>query len=208
MDALKSVIITEGLAEQSKKWTTGYKFTKMLPDNSFVNNEYGKIFEIETTNAYQRIKIAADNKQIDLMLKLCENLHPPYFILYVLVVPRHGHKQGRYQSQQIESINEVETFLNEFQYFFETDGRHHIWIGTVDNSGLLIYDQHNVIFSYGQLDKQLTTLRKEDFHELSFSFPVPHAHYYNGDNDKFEDKVLEYWEWDNYPLTEHDTYAD
>ncbi len=205
-DIFKVRKITKDLEKQSKGRADDYKFTKMLSDNSFVNNEYGKVFETETTNAYQRLKIGADNKQIDLMLKLCENLNPPYFILYVLVVPRHGHEQGRYQSRPIENINEVRLFFNEYKDYLETDGRHHVWIGTVDNSGILIYDQHNVIFAYGSLEKYKRTLRTLGFHEKPFSFPVPHAHRFNTDNDQFEEKILQHWDWSIFPLTEHDTY--
>ncbi|WP_207534871.1 hypothetical protein [Desertivirga arenae] len=207
-DISKSIKITEAMVEESKKSTTRDKYTRMLPDESFVKNEYGKIFEIETTNTYQRIKVAADDDQIALLLKLGENLQPPYFILYVLLIPRQGNEKGRYQSEIIEDIIDLGLFLHKFKDFLETDGRHHIWIGTVDNSGLLIYDQHNVIYSYGQLNNQLATLRKEGFQEQAFSFPVPHAHHYYSENDSYEDELLGYWEWEIFPLTDQDTYEN
>ncbi|CAH0998019.1 hypothetical protein EMA8858_04154 [Emticicia aquatica] len=207
-DIFKARKITEGYIEQSKDWKDGYKFTKMLADNSFVNNEYGKIFESEKTSLYQRLKIAADINQIDLMLKLCENMSPPYYILYVLVVPRYGHEQGRYQSRPIENIKELRLFLNRYKDYFETDGRHHVWIGTTQNSGLLIYDHHNVILAYGQLDSYIASLQKLGFQEMLFSFPVPHAHRYNTDNDMIEDQILQHWEWTIFPVTKEDTYDE
>lgn len=208
LDIFKSKKIIDGYLNLNEHHTPRYKFTKMLPNDTLVNNEYGEIFEIETTDSYRRIKVAADNNQVDLMLKLCSNLTPPYFVLYVLVISRIKNEPGRYQSKQIESLNEVEIFLNEFKDYIQTDGRHHIWIGTVDNSGLLIYDQHNVIFCYGQFEQQLITLRKESFKELPFSFPVPHAHSYNLENDKFEEQILKYWDWEKHQLTVQDTYED
>lgn len=198
--------IGASFASQNKGWGSGYKFTKMLADNTFVENEYGKIYELEKTPGYTRLKIGADTNQIDLILSLCKNLNPPYFILYVLVIARQGHEKGRYQSKQIDNIEEVNLFLNDFKEFFETDGRHHIWVGTVDNSGLLIYDQHNVIFSYGKVLEQIMVLKNEGFHEMQFDFPVPHAHRYNSDNDKFEDQILKYWDWEKFSLNEDDVY--
>ena len=94
----------------------------------------------------------------------------------------------------------------EYKEYFETDGRHHLWICTLDNSGRLIYDQHNVIFAYGQIEKYLTILDKEGFKEKRFSFPDPHAHAFNQINDKFEESILEYWGWSIYPLEDSDEY--
>ena len=205
-DLPKSQEIGEKFVSQLNSWESGHKFTKMLGDNTFVDNEYGKIYEIEIYPRYSRLKIGADANQIELMLSLCENLNPPYYILYVLVVPRQGHEQGRYQSNLIESISDVRLFLNEYKEFFETDGRHHIWIGAANNSGLIIYDQHNVIFCYGDLERQTAFLQNHGFQEKAFSFPVPHAHRYNEKNDKFEEKILQHWDWEISPVTNDDTY--
>ena len=206
-DLPKAQEIGEDFAAQIRKWDGGHKFTKMLPDNSFVDNEYGRIYEVEIYPGYSRLKIGADENQIDLMLRLCENLNPPYYILYVLVVPRQEHQQGRYQSDILKSITDIKLFLDEYKEFLETDGRHHIWIGTVDNSSLLIYDQHNVIFCYGDLEQQIVLLQKDGFQEMPFSFPLPHAHRYNEHNDEFEEKILRHWDWEIFPLTDDDTYV-
>lgn len=202
----KAQEIGRDYAAQIKSLDADGKFTRMLADNTFIDNEYGKIYEVEKTSGYNRLKIGADKNQTDLLLRLCENIAPPYFILYVLVVSRQGHEQGRYQSPLIETINEVQSFLSEYKTFFETDGRHHIWLGTPDNSGLMIYDQHNVIYCYGELEKQISYLQKAGFQEKAFDFPAPHAHRYNEKNDKFEEQILQHWDWEVFPLTDDDTY--
>lgn len=207
-DIFKARKVTRGLIEQSMDSIKGYKLTRMLIDQTWVNNEYGKFYEMETTIAFQRLKIAADKNQIELMLKLGEHLKPPFFILYVLVTQRNGHPQGRYQSNVIVNMEEVGRFLHQYKDYFETDGRHHVWIGTADNSGLLIYDQHNVIYAYGQLDEQIETLKALGFQEKAFSFPVPHAHRFDPVNDQFEDQIFRHWNWSFFPLTEHDTYDE
>jgi hypothetical protein len=132
----------------------------------------------EVAKEVNHLKIGASQNEIDLLLKVAETLNPPFYIVYVLVVSRIGNKLGRYQSLLLESRDELKSFLKEFQEYFETDGRHHVWICTIDNSGRFIYDQHNVIFAYGPLDNYISNLMKNGYKEKKFSFPAPHAHAY------------------------------
>jgi len=104
----------------------------------------------------------------------------------VLVVSRLGNEAGRYQSPEFGTKQELQDFLLEFKEFFETDGRHRIWIGATNNSGLLVYDQHHVIFAYGPIDRFERILENRGFREQPFSFPAPHCHNYHEDNDQHE----------------------
>jgi hypothetical protein len=127
-------------------------------------------------------------------------------VLYVLVTTRRENKLGRYQSPLIETKEELENFFQHFRDYFETDGRHHIWIATVDNSGTIIYDQHSVIFAYGPTDKWKEELLKKGFKEKPFQFPAPHSHQFQSDNDKYEDEILGYWDWNIFELANQDLY--
>ncbi|PSR52374.1 hypothetical protein AHMF7605_01960 [Adhaeribacter arboris] len=178
------------------------KFTSYDSKGHEITHDYGKIYEVE----HSRLIIAASKNQIELILRLVDTLTPPFYILYVLVVSRLDNERGRYQSPLIETKEELKHFLLEYKLYFETDGRHHLWICTLDNSGRFIYDQHNLIFAYGQTEKYITLLDKEGFKEQNFSFPVPHAHAYNESNDRFEESILEYWDWSVYPLADDDEY--
>jgi len=179
------------------------KFTSYDSKGHEIIHDYGKVYEVDES----RLTIAASTNQIVLILKFVDTLKPPFYILYVLVVSRLDNERGRYQSPLIETKEELTDFLLEYKQFFETDGRHHIWICTLDNSGRLIYDQHNVIFAYGQTEKYINLLEKEGFIEQEFSFPVPHAHAYNESNDRFEESLMNYWEWSTFPLADGDEYA-
>ena len=179
------------------------KFTSYASGHE-LPHDYGKIYEV--IKDIGQIKIAASQNQIDLLLELAGPLTPPFYILYVLIVTRLDNKHGRYQSPLLETKDELTSFLREYQEYFETDGRHHIWICTLDNSGRFIYDQHNVIFAYGQLENYISILKKIGYKEREFSFPAPHAHVYNASNDKFEEKILHHWDWDYFPLTDDDEY--
>lgn len=186
--------ITNEIGEQK------FKFTKSDNGNNEYHFDYGNIFQSENTS----IKIGPTNKHISLMLELVDYLEPPYYILYVLLVSRLGQEPGRYQSPLFETKQELQEFLLEFKEFFETDGRHHIWIGTINNSGLLVYDQHNVIYAYGPINQFKMTLKNHGFKEQSFSFPLPHCHHYHEDNDKIEKGVLEYLDWVYFPLSDNE----
>lgn len=178
------------------------KFTSYDDKGHEVTHDYGKIFEVDES----RLTIAASTNQIALILKLVDTLNPPFYILYVLVVSRLDNELGRYQSPLIETKEELTDFMLEYKHFFETDGRHHLWICTLDNSGRFIYDQHNVIFAYGHIKKYIALLNREGFKEQNFSFPVPHAHAYNESNDRFEESILNYWNWSIFPLANGDEY--
>ncbi|WP_169665267.1 hypothetical protein [Flammeovirga yaeyamensis] len=166
--------------------------------------DYGKIFE-QSDNS---IIIAASKNQIELLTDLLNDLEPPFYILYVLVVSRIGQELGRYQSPIFETKRELTEFLNRYQKYFETDARHHIWIGTVENNGLLVYDQHNVVFAYGNINKFRTRLAKNRYKEQDFSFPVPHGHLYHEENDKYEKSILTEFEWELFPLQSNDIYDE
>lgn len=108
-----------------------------------VEFDYGKIYEQSDSS----IKIAASKNQFQLLFELLNDLEPPFYILYVLVVSKIGQEIGRYQSPIFETKSELTQFLNKYRDYLETDGRHHIWIGTIENNGLFVYYQHNVIFA-------------------------------------------------------------
>jgi hypothetical protein len=201
-DIFKKDDTKSNLTNSNSIWGQKFKFTKSDNENNEYYFDYGNIFQSETNS----IKIGASNNQIDLILKLVDNLEPPYYVLYVLDLSRLDNELGRYQSPEFETRQELQQFLLEFKEFFETDGRHHIWIGTTNNSGLLVYDQHNVIFAYGPIDKYKLTLKNIGFKEQSFSFPIPHCHNYHDDNDKYEKSILDYYDWVLYPLNDNDLY--
>lgn len=188
----------------NNKLNSNAKFTSYDKSGNELSHDYGKLYELNAEGS--QLKIAASKNQVDLLLKLTDVLTPPFYILYVLVVSRLGNEHGRYQSPLLETKDELKKFLTDYKEYFETDGRHHIWICTIDNSGRFIYDQHNVIFAYGQLDNYIAILNSEGFKEQEFCFPAPHAHAYNQSNDKFEENIFQHWNWDYFPLADGDEY--
>jgi len=159
----------------------------------------------EITGGSSRLVIAPGQRQIDVLAALLTIMTGPFWVLYVLVVPRGGGEPGRYQCPEPQTVSRVRTFLNEFSDFLETDGRHNLWIASESGSEMVIYDRHNVIYAYGPLGSWKLLLETKGFHGVSeVRFPSPHSHHYHPSLDPEEDRLLGYWEWHRAPLKESD----
>jgi hypothetical protein len=182
-----------------------YKFGYFPRPDAEMPFEYSDVWCRGKTNGPDRLVIAASKSQIDRMVELCGLMPEPYFVLYVLVVPRSDSSPGRYQSPDPLSRADLSVFANRFREYFECDGRHDLWIGAPDNSFLLVYDRHNVIYAYGPLDVFEKRLRLRGMKEVAdVVFPSPHAHEYNSKFDADEASILEYMSWKFSPLQEGD----
>ena len=95
-------------------------------------------------------------------------------------------------------------FFYTYENFLESDGRHHIWIGSPSNDGLLIYDQHNVIC--GDLSRYEQVLASRSFTRGEFWFPCPHSHGYPPTNVQQEEKLLRHFSWQRSPLQDGDQW--
>ncbi|MGR3811012.1 hypothetical protein [Jiulongibacter sp. NS-SX5] len=183
------------------------KFAKV---DNHLNNEteyhYDKIYEEEKTTVGGRLKIGAGQDQTMLLGDLLTCLEPPLFVLYVLIIDCDGFKSGRYESPVLQTRNDALSFLNNFKDYLESDGRHHLWVGTSDGTGQLIYDQHDVIFAYGPIDRFKEHLNKECFKETEFDFPFPHVHNFHSENNKELKRLMNFWDWERYDLEEGDEY--
>jgi hypothetical protein len=126
-------------------------------------------------------------------------------VLYVLVVSRSGHTEGRYQVPEPLSYEELELILYTFREFFEQDGRHHLWVSSASDEGFFVFDNHNVIYAYGDLDAYEAHLESAGFGQGTLDMPVPHSHHYHFQFDDAEDEVIGYWQWKKFPLQPQDT---
>jgi hypothetical protein len=184
-----------------------YKLGTLDERGSDVEFRYGNLYDIEKTTGGSRLVIAPADGHDVLLGDLVELVDGPYHLLYVLLVSRLGRDEGRYQSPEQLSLADVCLFLKEHGHFLARDGRHHFWIGAADRSGLLVYDQHNVIYAYGPLAAFEGLLRRKGFHREEVRFPGPHTHHYHPENDAAEDRLFAAWEWIQFPLEEQDEWS-
>jgi hypothetical protein len=180
-----------------------------LEHGEHVPHDYGNVFFEEPCGPSTRLVIGPSGGHIELLTQLAAELKGhPWAVLYVLLVPRQGNRQkGRYQSAPFDTHAELGAFLASFRRYFEGDGRHHVWVGSAANDGLLVYDQHNVIFAYGPLDRFRAILGSRAFGERDFWFPAPHSHSYAPENDAEEERLMTEHEWRYSPLQPGDEWA-
>jgi hypothetical protein len=180
-----------------------YKFG-WIPDEE-QRYEYANVFAVEKTTGPERLIMAPSAQQVSLMLDLIEKMAEPFGVLYILVVPRGKGETGRYQNAEVASRVEAKKFLSRFRDFFENDARHHIWIASMANSDMLVYDNHNVIYAYGRLPEFERILVDRGLTKTNdVKFPCPHSHKYNEIFDTEQQEVLRYWKWKHSPLRDED----
>jgi len=187
--------------------TTPDKFSR-LEENESVPHDYGNLFFEESCGPTTRLVIGPTAGWVDLLIELSAELSgKPWWILYVLLVPRLGNREpGRYQSPPFETHSELSAFLAAFRGYFEGDGRHHVWIGSAARDGTLVYDQHNVLFAYGPIERFKSILRSRGYDEQEFWFPAPHTHHYHEEDDAEEERLMGELEWAWFPLQPGDEW--
>lgn len=171
---------------------------------------YGKVFARELRKDTPLLRIAADKNQIEMLKLLLENMQEPFWLLYVLLVPRADDgSSGRYQSEAFFTKSEVRDFLEKFHLFLESDGRQSLWIKSSDSPDLLVYDQHNLIFAYGpieQWEQRLNSLGWKEVADEDLRIPTPHMHRYHALFDDDARRILKEFLWVHSPLRESDDY--
>ena len=165
---------------------------------------YGNIFMHEIYPDWSRIKIGVNKEHISLMLEIAQSWDGPFGILYVLVVSRAGSKLARYQSPELSEHKYLAHFANTFKAYFEQDGRHHIWFIDLTGKSQLVYDNHNLIYSYGNDAKVKELLIAKGFKEKKVEIPAPHSHHYHKEFDHAEEEIMRYWDWLEFPLKDRD----
>lgn len=180
------------------------------PEPKMQRFSYGKLFACEQRRDIPLLCITADRDQVDLLKSLIEDMHESLGLLYLLLVPRaDASQEGRYQSAAVFTKAEISAFLDQFKYFLESDGRHCLWIKSVDAADLLVLDRHNLIYAYGPLEKWAECLHKLGWQETdstAIKIPAPHLHRYHAIFDDDEKKLLTSQEWLHSPLREGDAY--
>ena len=181
------------------------KFDEFARDGH-IGFEYDNTFAKQETTGPDRLIIAPRAGQIELLKDLTQVLPEPFGVLYVLLVPRRSnHNSGRYQSPRACARTEMEVFLDQFKEYFEGDGRHHIWVVSLPVQSTIVYDCHNILYVYGPLAEFETKLLERGLSAANqVEIPHPHIHNYYDRFDAFEDEIMNYWEWEWYPLAEGD----
>lgn len=183
------------------------KFGTLDSHGEPVTHDYGNVYFRQPCGDGERLVVGPTQKQVKLLDDLAATFPTQrYFVLYVLLLSHAGRSPGRYQSPLVENHEDLQLFIWTFQTFFEGDGRHHLWIGSPDSSDMLVYDQHDVIFAYGNLDVFESVLDNHGFEHREFWFPSPHTHGYDPANVSVENELMSFFEWRYFELQPGDEW--
>ncbi len=164
------------------------------PEGKQVQYVHPHVWQREAAGDGERIVAAPKDQFVDLMLKLSACLEPPFSVLYILAIPRKC-MPGRYQLEQSLSYKELVSMLAPFTEYLEGDARHHLWIYSFTSAVTLVYDQHNLIYAYGPLEKYIQTLGEAGLTEGKVEIPFPHMHNYFREFDSEEERFIESFTW-------------
>jgi hypothetical protein len=147
----------------------------------------------EATNGPERLRVGGGDHSTRTLLALAGELPEPLFVLVVMRVPRAG-EEGRWESEAMMHT-EVAVFVDEFRDLFEKDARADLWVGTTTNQGLVVLDEHDLIYAYGPLDRFEGVLRSDGYVAGEPRAPDPHEHHYNVEFDDLEMRIREWHAW-------------
>jgi hypothetical protein len=167
----------------------------------------GKVFARDERDAVKHLRIAAESEQVQLIETLVEKMQEPFWLLYVLVVPRGEGQPGRYQAPEPLTRKQVKAFLTRFRNFLEADGRQNLWIKSESGRGLLVWDRHNLVYAYdleNEWSEKLQGMGWIEVNRDAIALPDPHEHHYHAIFDDDARDVLAAMQWDYSPLREQD----
>ncbi|HVT10979.1 MAG TPA: hypothetical protein VHE55_01825 [Fimbriimonadaceae bacterium] len=164
----------------------------------WVEHRYGRVWQRQDDH----LVAAPDRDQVGLILRLSEELAEPFRVFYVLLVPRDDEEdEGRFELTQCLARGDLAAFLRRYRELFENDGRHHLWIVSPTTNSSIVYDQHNVLYLHGPLDRFARSLGEAGLTEGQVVFPSPHSHHYHQELDSMVDDMLARYEWRRSPLS-------
>jgi len=170
-----------------------------------IPHNYPDVWATQKTSGPDRLVIAPASRHVYLLLKMSSLMSEPFSLLYVLVASRGEAPEGRYESSQFLSREDVAAFLKRFGAFLESDGRHHFWIKSTAESELLVYDNHNLIYGYGCLGRFKEMLEREGLVEApNVVIPYPHSHFFHDEFDSEQEQLLSFCKWEHSPLRDED----
>jgi hypothetical protein len=182
-----------------------FKIGTHVRGEGIVEFRYENTFQRQMTEERERLVIAPSNDHIEVILRLIREMTPPYWVLYILMVPHHdSSRAGRYQLGGSWDDDASRELLTSFKDFFEGDARHHLWIGSNSDRSMVVYDQHNVIFAYGPVDQFAAILQAQGLQEGPVNYPYPHTHHFRSAFDHFEQELLTHYSATWYPLEDGD----
>jgi hypothetical protein len=176
----------------------------VLHENSWIERDCPAVFAREKLGtATERLIVNLPRLATNTFRKMTELMKEPFMVLYVLHTPRIDKEPGRYQSEEI-TTEQLHDFLSRFEPFLCCDARHDVWVRSVSTGDFIVWDRHNDIFIYGDLDKFVKVLVDIGFKEQRVSTLAEHRHFYREEFDADALALLMTFDWHRTPLRAED----
>lgn len=135
--------------------------------------------------------------------QLIGSTEPPYTLLYVLHTPRGEGAAGRYVGPDL-GRDELKSFILRFRTYLQADARFDLWAYSAADESTVVWDRHNLLFAYGNLDVFANQLRALGFVEGDVTVPSPHQHHYREEFDSDAAAILGALPWQYTELEPED----
>ena len=169
--------------------------------------QHANVFERTTAGPNPVLVAGVRTGHLRLLRTLMEAWEPPFWILYILTVPRAlgDTGAGRYASDRPVPSAAVEQLISTYGEFLEHDARHQLWItADSDRSSPLVYDQRNRIYAYGPLDHHAAICSGAGLSEGPVVIPPGLVRHYHAEFDANEVGIVRgdrlAWSWRKSPL--------
>ena len=153
-------------------------------------------FAREPTTGPERLRIGGGRDSPRLLGALASLVSEPLFLLVVLRQSNDptGPGEGRYEAVPRTYV-QVLDFLDEYHDLFAYDARADVWVGSTKNSDLLVLDEHDFIYAYGDLDAFERELEAQGFRREFVEVPYPHVHWTRRELDPLESELCNRLDW-------------
>jgi hypothetical protein len=147
----------------------------------------------EPAEERERLRIGSGIGTLDLLQWLAAELGEPLLLVVVMRVPRVV-DAGRWESVPLTHA-ELSRFLRRYGTLFEDDARAQLWVGELDGAGMVVLDEHDLLYAYGPLDRFERVLREQGYEPGDPRVPVPHEHRSHKGFDELESDLRRLWAW-------------
>jgi hypothetical protein len=166
-----------------------------LIENTWVEFSHSPEYSLpQAGDPSQRLVAGVPSGDPRIFLDLVLSTQGPYFLLYVLHTPRGEGKPGRYQSPELDAPQVIE-FINRFRQFLGSDSRFDLWAYSIPSQSTFVWDRHNLLFAYGDLQAFSGILRNSGFNQGNPMIPSPHEHHYRPEFDLDAEAMLRFFDW-------------
>ncbi len=160
---------------------------------------YGNVYEVKDRNGRRRLFVGADEGHVDLVIALTAHWTGVCRLLYMLVVPRGEAEPGRYEAPAT-SRDEIVDFLERHRRFFGEDARHEIWLACHDSTQMLVWDRHDRIWIYNDVEQPIPVLVERGFRPGGSRVLQAHQHHYHPEFDAEARALHAAGAWTRSPL--------